>query len=39
LKRVCDNDGIEYTIDDLRRTIDIAAMPDPERLRTAERRA
>jgi hypothetical protein len=39
LKRVCDNDGIEYTIDDLRRTIDIAAMRDPERLRTAERRA
>jgi len=39
LKRVCDNDGIEYTIDDLRRTIDIAVMRDPERLRTAVRQA
>jgi len=39
LKRVCDNDGIEYTIDDLRRTIDIAVMRDPERLRTAVRLA
>jgi len=36
---VCDDDGIEYTIDDLRRTIDIAVMRDPERLRTAVRQA
>jgi len=39
LKRVCDNDGIEYTVEDLRRTIDIAVMRDPERLRTAVRQA
>jgi type III restriction enzyme len=39
LKRICDDDGIEYTIDDLRRTIDIAVMRDPERLRTAVRQA
>ena len=39
LKRVCDDDGIEYTIEDLRRTIDIAVMRDPERLRTAVRQA
>lgn len=39
LKRTCDEDGIEYTIDDLRRTIDIAVMRDPERLRMAVRQA
>lgn len=39
LKRICDNDGIEYSIDDLRRTIDIAVMHDPERLRAAMRQA
>jgi hypothetical protein len=39
LKRVCDDDGIEYTVEDLRRTIDVAVMRDPERLRTAVRQA
>lgn len=39
LQRVCDEDGIEYTIEDLRRTIDVAVMRDPERLRTAMRQA
>jgi hypothetical protein len=39
LKRACDEDGIEYTIEDLRRTIDIAVMRDPERLRAAMRQA
>lgn len=39
LQRVCDEDGIEYIAEDLRRTIDVAVMRDPERLRTAMRRA
>lgn len=39
LKRICDEDGVEYSTDDLRRTIDIAAMRDPERLRGAVRQA
>jgi type III restriction enzyme len=39
LQRVCDEDGIEYTIEDLRRTIDVAVMQEPERLRAAMRQA
>jgi type III restriction enzyme len=39
LKRICDEYGIEYTVDDLRRAIDVAVMRDPERLRTAMRQA
>ncbi len=39
LQRACDEGGIEYTIEDLRRTIDIAVMQDPERLRGAMRQA
>ncbi len=39
LQRICDEDGIEYSIEDLRRTVDIAVMQDPERLRAAVRQA
>ncbi|MCR6732620.1 MAG: DEAD/DEAH box helicase family protein [Afipia sp.] len=39
LKRICDDGGIEYTTEDLRRTIDIAVMRQPERLRVAMRQA
>jgi type III restriction enzyme len=39
LKRICDDGGIEYTTEDLRRTIDIAVIRQPERLRVAMRQA
>lgn len=38
-QRICDDDGTEYTSDDLRRAVDVAAMRRPESLREAMRAA